>query len=212
MPDSNDVGRIQVFANRGGTIPEISGFLGDLETAYLSLYQLESSLPQSRRRWRGPMPPELYFDLGLPFLLPSLPLHPRVPASESLLPDRRLVLTRVQIESPGFWEVLGSLNPLQQIREYLNDRHKRRQDREFREAAETEKLRLENDLIQRQVWEKENAVLRERILVLKEMGYSEQEIRQLIWTQVGKPLAILGRHQDSKLIEGAVAASVESAA
>jgi hypothetical protein len=107
---------------------------------------------------------------------------------------------------------LGSLNPLQQIREYLNDRHKRRQDKEFREAAESEKLRLENELIQRQIWEKENAVLRDRILVLKEVGYSEQEIRQLIWAQVGKPLAVLGRHQDSGLIEGASTPTVKVAA
>ncbi len=199
MPDSNDVSTLQVLANRGGTIPEISRFLGDLETAYLSLYQLEYLfLPPRTRR---PMLPQLYFELGLPFR--SITSHPLIPSSDAVLPERRLVVTRVQIESPGFWEVLGSLNPLQQIREYLNDRHKRRQDKEFREAAESQKLQLENELIQRQIWEKENAVLRGRILVFKEMGYSDQEIRQLVWTQTGKPLAMLGRHQDSGLIEGA---------
>jgi hypothetical protein len=156
------------------------------------------------------MPPEFYFELGFPF--PHIPSHPLIPASDSVIPGQRLVVTRIQIESPGFWEVLGSLNPLQQIREYLNDRHKRRQDKEFREAAESEKLRLENELIQRQIWEKENAVLRDRILVLKEVGYSEQEIRQLIWAQVGKPLAVLGRHQDSGLIEGASTPTVKVAA
>ena len=32
-------------------------------------------------------------------------------------------------ESPGFWEFLGSLNPLEVIRRYLNDRHERAKDR-----------------------------------------------------------------------------------
>ena len=89
-----------------------------------------------------------------------------------------------RIESPGFWEFLGALNPLQQIREYLNGRHKRRQDREYRETAEQERLRLENALIQRQVCEKENAVLRDRINLAKELGYSDHELRQLLWAQV----------------------------
>lgn len=120
-----------------------------------------------------------------------------------MLPEHRLVIKSVRIESPGFWEVLASLNPLLQIREYLNDRHRRRQDKEFREAAEREKLILENELIQRQVWEKENSVLSERIRLLKEMGFTDSEIRELVWAKVGQPLAQLGRHRDSKLIGGA---------
>jgi len=61
-------------------------------------------------------------------------------------PKDLLEIASFSIHSPGFWEVLGGLNPLQQIREYLNDRHKRRQDREFREAAEKKKLEIENEL------------------------------------------------------------------
>jgi hypothetical protein len=122
---------------------------------------------------------------------------------DTVLPEHRLFIRSVRIESPGFWEVVASLNPLQQLREYLNDRHKRRQDKEYREAAERDRLILENELIQRHVWEKENSVLGERIKLLKDMGLSDQEIRQLVWAQVGKPLAQLGRHQDSRLIGGA---------
>lgn len=201
MPEPSKTGKLKVVTGRGGTVPEISGFLNDLEAAYLSLYQAESLWPASRRRWPRPFPQDLYFDLGLPF--PSISLHLVIPASDAVLPELRLVITRVQIESLGFWEFLGSLNPLQQIREYLNDRHERRQDKEFREAAEKEKLRLENELVQRQILEKDNSVLRDRINILKELGFSDHEIRQLIWTQVGKPLATLGRHQDTGLIDRA---------
>jgi hypothetical protein len=48
--------------------------------------------------------------------------------------------------------------------------------------------------------EKENAVLRDRINLAKELGYSDHELRQLLWAQVGKPLSMLGHHQDHGLI------------
>src|SRR5206468_3287516 len=75
----------------------------------------------------------------LPLFLLSEP-HELSDLSESILPDDRLTIRKIQVASPGFWEFFGSLNPLQQIREYLNDRHKRRQDREYREKSEAEKL------------------------------------------------------------------------
>jgi len=87
--------------------------------------------------------------------------------------------------------------------QYLNDRHKRRQDREYREQAERERLLLENELIRRQIWEKENSVFRERINVLREIGFSDDEIRRLIWVYVSQPLIALGKHQDAGLIENA---------
>jgi len=118
-------------------------------------------------------------------------------------PDYRLEIKRIQIESPGFWEFLGALNPLQQIREYLNDRHRRRQDREYREQAERERLILENEMIRRQIWEKDNAILRERIEILRIIGFTDEEIRWLIWHYVSQPLIGLGKHQDSGLIQGA---------
>jgi hypothetical protein len=141
---------------------------------------------------------EFFMETGLPYPILGGPgVHGLTP--DTILPEDRLVVTRVRIESPGFWEVVASLNPLQQIREYLNDRHKRRQDKEFREAAEREKLLLENELIQRQIWERENPVLAERIKLLREIGFSDDEIRQLVWAKVGVPLAQLGRHQDTGL-------------
>lgn len=39
MPEQ--IGRLTVFAYRGGTIGEVSAFLRDLEAAYLALYQLD---------------------------------------------------------------------------------------------------------------------------------------------------------------------------
>ncbi len=202
MPDTESSTRLTIVAQRAGTVGEIAGFLSDLETAYVALYLFDGvwSGPFSRRGRRLPF--EFYLQFGLPFGVLGWEA-PRIGRPDLILPEHRLTINRVRLESPGFWEFLGSLNPLQQIREYLKDRHERRQDREWREATERDKLRLENDLIQGQVWEKDNAVLRDRVSFLRDLGFSNEEIRQLVWAQVGQPVAALGRHQDTRLIEGA---------
>jgi hypothetical protein len=197
MPDAETSGTLRILTERAGTIAEISRFLADLEKAYLALYDFERAW--SFKSWRSNI---MYLKSGFPYpILGGQGLAALTP--ETVLPEDRLIVTSVRIESPGFWEVVASLNPLQQIREYLNDRHKRRQDKDFRDAAERDRLLLENELIQRQVWEKENSILGERIKLLRDLGLSDQEIRQLVWAQVGEPLAQLGRHQDSRLIGGA---------
>jgi len=192
-----ETGRLRIVAERGGTIAEISAFLSDLENAYLALYTLYTF----DKLWRRFLP-EIWLGLGYPFQpfgqAGFVPL-----GADALPPNARLTLERVRIESPGFWEFLASLNPLQQIREYLNDRHRRRQDREFREASEKERLELENELIRRQIAERDNAILRERIAILREAGCSDADIDRLIWVSLGAPLSRLGRHQDTRLIGGA---------
>lgn len=201
MPTEEPTGKLTVFAERAGTVTEISQFLTDLEGPYLQLYRFEY-LSSSKSRKRLLRIIDWLPDFGFAFSLAGLP-GTEAFAPETVLPEHRLVITRIRIESPGFWEFLASLNPLQQIREYLNDRHRRRQDKEFREAAEKDKLILENELIQRQIWERDNAVFRERILLMRELGFSDAEIRQFIWAAIGRSMTQLGRHQDSGLIERA---------
>ncbi len=151
---SEETDRLTIVAQRGGSVAEISAFLRDLENAYLALYTFDHLwLP---RRLGHYFPLELWLKVGIPFRhfgqLGIVPLK-----VDEIPPSARLSLERVRIESPGFWEFLASLNPLQQIREYLNDRHRRRQDRDFREASEKERLDLDNELIRRQIEEKDIA-------------------------------------------------------
>ncbi len=114
---AEETGKLVIVAERGGSVAEISAFLSDLENAYLALYTLDLLLLPAGR-WPLPYP-------FPPFSSPQfVPL-----TTDALPPNARLTLERVRIESPGIWEFLGSLNPLQQIREYLKDRHSRRQDR-----------------------------------------------------------------------------------
>ncbi len=112
-----------------------------------------------------------------------------------VLPSDRLLISKVNIQSPGFWEVLGTLNPLQQIREYINDRHERKKDNQYR-------CRQEKKIGELEIAERENRLLNERIETLKSLGYSEIEIRQFVDLMVIEPLSRLGKHQDNGQIEG----------
>lgn len=194
---------LRIKALRSGTVTEVIGFLEDMERAYNSLYSFDMTISrwhEARRYWRRLGPPEEFF--GLLPLEDGLARFAGYPGS--MLPEYRLELRRVSIQSPGFWEFIGGLNPLQQVREFLNDRHERRKDHEYRELAEKERLRLDNELLQRQILEKENSILREQLSIMREVGLGDAEIRQFIWSRLGLPLSQLGRHQDNGLIEGSV--------
>lgn len=187
MPET---GRLKIIAERGGTIGEITAFLADLEAAYVALYMFEERVAQYRRLHR-------LFPIELVFPFPSSAPYQGPPlTAESIPPTFRLTVERVQIESPGFWEVMASMNPLQQIREFLNDRHKRRQDREWREAAEKEKLAHENEVLR-------NTVIQGRVTILRDLGFGNEEIGAYVWSEIGPPMSRLGRHQDNRLIGGA---------
>ena len=50
---------------------------------------------------------------------------------------------------------------------------------------------------------KDNAILRERIAILRDFGYSDEDIGRIIWSTIGGSLSQLDRHQDTRLIGGA---------
>jgi hypothetical protein len=133
---------LRVYVTRGGEVGEIIGFLKDLRRAYESLLQMDLAISVALDSAPAEEPPA------------SQRARSRSRSSRALqldtaptTADQQLLLRRVLIESPGFWEFLGSLNPLQQLREYLKDRHERRKDTEWREREERARMSLENDKI-----------------------------------------------------------------
>jgi hypothetical protein len=129
-------------------------------------------------------------------LLPNLiDLQSKVDFDNIMLPSDRLIISKVNIQSLGFWEVIGSLNPLQQIREYLKDRHERKKDDKY-------KSRQEEELAELEITERRDRIVNQRIGTLKKLGYSDLEIRQMVTAMVIQPLNRLGRHQDNGQIEG----------
>ncbi|HEX4605010.1 MAG TPA: hypothetical protein VH724_13510, partial [Candidatus Angelobacter sp.] len=112
-----------------------------------------------------------------------------VPLSE------RLLLIEVELHSPGFWKFLGVDGILEQIRLYLQDRHERGKDKQYRESQERRGLELENKL-------REAELMRRRIEVAKELGASEEELRSVLQHFVLQPLNELDKYQDQGLITG----------
>lgn len=110
-----------------------------------------------------------------------------------ILNEDKLILNKVNFQSPGFWEFLGSVNPLQQIREYIKDRHERNKDRKWRDNQEEKKVNLENQLL-------ENKIIHERINILKSLNYSNEEIKIFINETFTQPLAELNKFQDNNTI------------
>jgi DNA-directed RNA polymerase subunit N (RpoN/RPB10) len=123
--------------------------------------------------------------------LPWYPIFPDVEAST----DTSLRISSVQLQSPGFWEFLGTLNALETFRKYLADRHERRKDRNWREPYEAEKAGLENEQLRTQV-------VKDQVDLLTKVGVPRHLIRRVVLTHVTRPLSTIDRFQDSGLIGG----------
>jgi hypothetical protein len=72
----------------------------------------------------------------------------------------------------NFWGFLASISPFESWRKYLMFRHKRDQDRRYREAAEARRLDLENDA-------RELALLEKRAKIAKQLGATREQLQPL---------------------------------
>lgn len=172
-------------------------FLEDLEYAYAALSIFEYTLGTERFSWLARDLRSIrtlrssYFPFPFPF--PSWPLS-REAVLSFVAESDTLILQGARLQSPGFWDFLGKLNPLEVMREYLNDRHERRKDRDYRERAEKEKLWLDN-------LRRKNTVVRERIELARQLGATEQDLAPLLKVLVHEPLQRLDKHQDRGVLE-----------
>lgn len=107
-----------------------------------------------------------------------------------ILPEEYIYISKVQFSSPGFWEFLGKLNPLETIREYLKDRHIRVKDKKF--AWDQEKRRGELE-----IEEKRFSIIEKKIRLLKQLGYTDTQIREMSMEYFYSPLGSLNQHIDT---------------
>ena len=107
-----------------------------------------------------------------------------------------LTLAAVELQSPGFWEFLAKFSPADVIRQYLNDRHERKKDKQYRNAAEEARLKLQNEILK-------NQVITERIQIAKSLGVTEADLAPLLNTLILAPLEKLHAVQDMGVISTA---------
>lgn len=113
--------------------------------------------------------------------------------SIAVRPADRLVLASAHIASPGGWDFIGRLNPLEVLRLAINDWHERRKDREWREAREARRLDLENQL-------KETELIGGLFELAEQAGASQEELRGLFDEFVGRPMLNLDHAADSQIL------------
>lgn len=119
-----------------------------------------------------------------------------IPQGNYLYKEDQLVLKQVELHSPGFWEFLGKINPLEVIRVYLNDRHERNKDCSYKNSAEEERLRLENILLKLDV-------VKKAVAVAREAGLNQDQITALVAEHAIAPLTYLTDIKGSRVIERA---------
>jgi hypothetical protein len=117
-----------------------------------------------------------------------------ISGSQSMvLPADRLVLSSVQLSSPGFWAFLGGLIPLETIRKYLQDRHERRKDLEFRNDQERRAKEVEIRL-------RETELIDKQVAIALQAGIPRHVVASMVNELVARPLVALGALQDRGVI------------
>lgn len=197
-------GNLRIYGHGEVEVELVTSYLAELKHAYESILVFEAAVDGMRRMSRefpfplNPFGVHLGWQLGSRRGIRQFRDWPPVAAEvATFVPtSEQLVLSAVRLSSPGFWEFFGRLNPLEVLRQYLNDRHERRKDREYRESAEQRRLALENLKL-------ENSVLLERVRLMKELGATDSDLAPLLNALVFKPLTALDRYQDRGAIENA---------
>jgi hypothetical protein len=180
-------GTLNVIIPRSGEVREFIKLLSDLEYVYDNLYAWELIVEQAEKE----SAPRVSWEPRKRSVLRRISKPEQV-----VLPEDRLYLSKIEIVSPGWAEIIGALNPLETVRKYLHDRHTRRQDKEYRETAEAQRLALENERLRL-------AVVKDKVDLLRSLNIPEDRIRAALSKHIVEPLERLDRLQDAGLIESA---------
>lgn len=182
--------RLQINTERLGDVCEVIHYLTIFEQAYNHLYAFGFILQRAKEDSHREDPSINFVHRPVRNLITIR--HP----DEIILPEHRLRISRVVVESPGFWEFLGNLSPLEVLRKYLCDRHERKKDTAYRNRQEMEKGELELAKLGLEV-------VGEEISILQSLGVPEEKIRKALFDHIDKPLRALDEVQDKGLAQDA---------
>ena len=181
IPDLGGEGILHVEMQDDLTITEFSELLTEFNNAYSSIRFLLRKFSSNES--------DLYQLLSFP------PVQPLPTLAQP-------ILSKAQFNSPGFWEALGNLNPFKIICDYLQQKHERKKDNDYRNRLEEQRLALENLKLR-------NELIDQQIKSMKEVGFSDEEIKELLSNYIGDPLEKLSRRIDSGQIKSIEATSID---
>lgn len=111
-------------------------------------------------------------------------------------PDEFPIISKINFNSPGFWEVIGQWNIFEQLRKYIQERHLRNRDKKYvwdlerkNQMLEIESKQLSNDLLKLEITQK-------MITQLKQIGLSDIEVGHVVQKSYGN-LELLNSHIDN---------------
>lgn len=185
---TTNVETVKFYGERLGTVQEVTEMLQDLDAAYNSIARFSLIVDSVVNNNKDQL-----LDL---FLMQD---------SVDSLGFPGLEISAIRFGSPGFWEVLGLLNPLETIRKYLQDIHEREKDDYYKTAQE-------KTLGELAIIEKRDQVIANQMNLLRTAGIGEEHIQQFVITMIQIPLGRLGEHQDKGLISSGGFGSITSVA
>lgn len=179
---------LRVNAERLGYVREVISYLNLFADAYNHIYAFEMIVREAEKKH------EEINGNGYGSREKPVRTLAKIPKPEEVvLPEDRLRLKSVVIESPGFWDFLGNINPFEVLRKYLCDRHERRRDAAYRDRQEEERGEMELERLRTQV-------VQEKVELLRSLGVPEEKIRQKVYTYITEPLRKLDGIQERSLI------------
>lgn len=203
MPNQ-EAALIRFHGNGDVRLAQVSGFLSALEETYSGISLFFTAVDAIRDWPRYPyweLPPHRRPALLGSFRGPTGRFNARDLRLSAQTPTRsRLVLKAVRLESPGWWDIFGKLNPLEVIRQGLNDRHERKKDNDYRSAAEREKGLLENEkgMLENEILRTE--AIAGRIALARDLGLSDEQLAPLINDLLVAPIRSLEKFQDRGIV------------
>lgn len=192
---------ILVVESEGGIrLSDVRKFLAEIEDAYnriLLFLNLIDSLRLSQLTARTlPLAARFveYGPAALAFGGAVKPIHFTKSSVAAMVgKSQLLILKSVHLGSHGNWKLLGVSDSLEVLRKFLNDRHERRKDKDYREATDEERRHLENELLR-------THVLAEKIKMARQLGATDEDLAPLLNELLYEPLDGLATFQDRGII------------
>lgn len=114
--------------------------------------------------------------------------------------SERLKLYRIKINSPGYLDVLGQLKILENLRGFINERHERKKDNEYRNDSERKRLELENAAKEIENSRNKTALIEQQMQLLSSYGVPESKIRDALMSHLEKPIDAINHQSEIGLI------------